>query len=193
MKNLKGFTIVELMVTIAILGLMIAIAIPSFSEWVVRMRVDNEISSLQRLILTTRNTAINMEHSVTMCPLDGDTCSNKWNDDITVFIDLNGNGRLETGVAIDIDNDGTNESLDETIIRIKDAVKSGDKLSYSRNRVTYRPTGKTSFIGTFNYCPKGHTDKVRGIKVSLFGRAYQSKDTNNDGMDEFRDNTTPSC
>jgi len=48
MRRYKGFTIVELMITIAILGILVAIAAPSFNESIARRRVDgiaNELST----------------------------------------------------------------------------------------------------------------------------------------------------
>ena len=43
-----GFTLVELMITIAIAATLMAIALPNFSSFLVEPRVDNEISQLQR-------------------------------------------------------------------------------------------------------------------------------------------------
>ena len=180
MKQQNGFTIIELMVTVAILGVMVSIAIPSFSEWTVRMRVDNEISSLHRLILTARNTSVNMGLPVTMCPLNGNTCvGGDWNDEVSVFIDVDNGGDFDAGT--------------DTIIRVKDAIKTGDTLSYSLNRLIYRPTGKATSFSTFYYCPANEPSKNRGIKVSQFGRAYASTDNDNDGIDEFRTGEVPSC
>ncbi|MCW8832485.1 MAG: prepilin-type N-terminal cleavage/methylation domain-containing protein [Colwellia sp.] len=73
----QGITIIELMVSIAVLGIITAIAMPSLNQFLAGMRVDNEISQLHRLILSTRNTAVSKELNVTLCPLDNtNTCSN---------------------------------------------------------------------------------------------------------------------
>ena len=196
MKQQNGFTIVELMVSVAILGLLTALAVPSFSEWLVRIRVDNEISSLHRTILTARNTAVNLEQPVTICPLDGNTCSADWTRELSVFVDLNNNGQLESGVSIDINNDGINESIDETVIRTKAAITAGDDLDYgTRTRLVYLPTGQIAGggIGTFVYCASGHADKNRGIVISMRGRAYATQDFDNDGKDETRTGQSIEC
>lgn len=163
MKFAKGFTLIELMVGIAVMGIMLTIAIPSFSEWVVKMRVDNEISSMHRMILTARNSAVNSGLPVVVCPLDGEDCTDTWSNQISVFIDANNNDKYD--------------SATDTIVRVKDAIKAGDKFEYPRTSLVYRPTGRAGNIGTFVYCPKGHSDKNRSITTSSFGRAYVSPDT----------------
>ena len=178
-KSTKGFTIVELMVGVAIVGLLTMIAIPSMSEWLVKMRVDNEISTMHRLILTARNTAVNSELPVIICPLDGNSCVNDWTGEISVFIDVDNQGDFDAGV--------------DTIIRMKDPISDGDNLTYDFSRLTYRPTGQATGISIFSYCPSGTTNYNRGIEVSRLGRAYATSDTDNDGKDEENDGSEISC
>lgn len=39
MRNMKGFTLIELMIVIAILGILLAIAIPAYQDYVIRSKV----------------------------------------------------------------------------------------------------------------------------------------------------------
>lgn len=182
MKTQKGFTVIELMIAVLILGIMISIALPSFTEWKVRMRVDNEISSIHRLVLTARNTSINMEQPVTICPLNNSgSCIADWKGELSVFIDLNNDGNY-------------NAASNETLIRIKPAIFTGDNLTFPRTRIIYAPSGQArGSTGTFSYCPLGHSDKNRGLRISPRGRAYQTSDIDNDGKDEIRSGAEISC
>ena len=54
----KGFTLLEVLFTIAILAVISTIAMPKISDFIIATRVDNEISSLHRLILNARNAAV---------------------------------------------------------------------------------------------------------------------------------------
>lgn len=179
----KGFTITELLVTIAVLGILSAVALPSLNEFMVNSRVDNEISQIQRLVLTTRNTAISMEQNVTLCPLaTNSTCGNNWQGELTVFIDL--------------DNDNIYEPLNnETIIRVKPAARTGDTLIYPQSRISFAPTGQLTgaLNGNFTYCPKDHLWLSRALLVTRTGRSYESSDTDNDGTDEDRSGVDISC
>lgn len=186
MPKCKGFTFVELLVSVTLIVILSALAIPSFIDFIVRMRVDNEISTLYRLLSIARNTAINSGQRVTVCPLNlSNNCSTKWHEELTVFIDLNANNRFDA-------------SNNETILKVKSATKVGDKLEYglNRNRVVYAPTGRTTgwgSNGTFKYCPKDHENKSRGIIVATSGRVYASADNDNDGKDENRNNKEIAC
>lgn len=186
-KN-SGFTIIELMVGVAMLGIITAVALPSMSKFILGMRIDNEVSALHRLILTSRNTAINMGQPVTLCPLTSNTCTTSWGNELTVFIDINNNGKYEpNGVPAD------------TIIRVQQASESNISLLYPFSRLAYEPTGQTVILGaggtagTFRYCPILEKDMARAIEVSPRGRSFVSFDSNNNGKEETRLGTSIVC
>ena len=177
----RGFTLVELMVGIAIMGVALAIALPNFNNWLVQIRVDNEISQIHRLLLTARNTAINLGHEVIVCPLDKKSCVNDWSREISAFVDVNNNGDYDSA-----DN--------ETIIRVKAAIDSADDLAFPRASVTYQPTGQAGgSAGTFVYCPNNLPQFNRGVVLSLRGRAVQTRDIDDDDIDETRGGEDITC
>lgn len=182
-RHKQGFTLVELMIAIAVVAILSAIALPSMSNFLVKMRVDNEISEMQRLLLTARNMAINTGKNTTVCPLSSGVCTTNWQNEISVF--TNGVNTLATN--------NTFAAPDE-LIKIKDAIKTGDRLQYSQVSVIYTPAGRLiTTAASFSYCPKGEADSSRGIDVSISGRSYTSSDTDNDGKDEDRNNAEIVC
>ena len=186
----QGFTIIEAMVAIAVVSILSAIALPSMSDFLVKMRVDNEISEMQRLLLTARNMAINTGKNTTVCPLSDGTCTTNWAGEISVF----------TNDANTLANAQSFAGADE-LVKVKEAIKSGDKLQFATHtRIVYAPTGRLLFpttTSTFKHCPKeGATssgNSSRGIDISISGRSYITSDTDNDGKDEDRDGVAIEC
>ncbi|MCW8832484.1 MAG: GspH/FimT family protein [Colwellia sp.] len=150
------------------------------------MRVDNEISQLHRMLLITRNAAINSGLPTTLCPLnEQQQCNSQWQEELSVFIDLNDNQRYDPQSG-------------EKLLRVKSPIMQKDKLQYGigRTRIKFAPTGRTigwGSNGTFRYCPNDHQQASRAIRVATSGRFYLSTDSDNDGKDELRNNSEIRC
>ncbi|HBY85774.1 MAG TPA: pilus assembly protein [Colwellia sp.] len=180
-----GMTLIELMVGIGVTSILTTIALPSFNDFIVQLRVDNEISRLSRLLLAARNHAINTESNVIICPLkDNGTCSTDWHEELSVFVDNNNNQILDS-------------ANNELLIATKSSINSGDILKYAtnRNKITYQATGHLFGLsnGTLRYCPKGYEEKSRAIVIARSGRFYATTDNNKDGQDETRSNQKIVC
>ena len=186
MQRCKGFTLVELMTTVSILATLSIITIPNYSNFITSTRVEREISELYRLLLITRNVAINSGTPITVCPInEGNECISSWDKPIIVFQDQNNNGVLD-------------KTSGEVIIKYKGAIKEGDKLLYGKGRtkIGYEPTGRLEGWGqngTFRYCPKIKPELAKGIRVAVSGRIYKTSDSDYDGKDEVRSGSELSC
>lgn len=102
-RQARGFTIIEIMVVVAILGVLASLAAPSFGPLIERWRVRDAAESLQSTLFYARSEAIKNGGNITILKTaSGDGCVNadadtQWGCGWTVFIDTNNNGSLDSG------------------------------------------------------------------------------------------------
>ena len=103
MKKIRahGFTLLELLSTLAIVGILIAIGAPSLTNFVKNERLTTQINTLLVHLQYARSEAITRHSPVVVCASnDGATCSGTWSDGWIVFSDedssnsVNGNDNL---------------------------------------------------------------------------------------------------
>jgi len=64
----KGFTLIELMITVAILGILSAMAAPSFSDFIERQKIKSNVTKLSQMFSAARSEAIvNSAGTVLVC------------------------------------------------------------------------------------------------------------------------------
>lgn len=67
-RKAKGFTVFELMITVAIAAVLAAFAIPSFMDMMARNRINSMSEEMVNSLNTARNTAISRRRTVVLAP-----------------------------------------------------------------------------------------------------------------------------
>ncbi len=122
MKKLHtGFTLLELMVTVAIGGIVLAIGLPAFSGFIKSSRLTTQTNDVLTSLHVARNEAVNRGHNIRILTLSGNA---DWSTGWEILLDINNNGTTET---------------EDIVLRNYDAIESATLDGVSS--VTFESTG----------------------------------------------------
>lgn len=162
-KSSYGFTLIELMVTIAVLAITITIAVPSFRNIIVSNSVSFDRDEFFTLVAFARSEAIKRGTAVTICKSsDGANCDDSlgWNDGWLAFHDANGNGAKDSG-------DDAVRSVGPLDIQVS-VTHSGSGV----HRITYGSRGMLlRGQGTVTFSHSAGSQFNRIVDIGLTGRA----------------------
>ncbi|RRJ82286.1 GspH/FimT family pseudopilin [Aestuariirhabdus litorea] len=169
----KGFTIMELMIAVAIAGVLVSLAMPTFRDSIKRNRVAMAQDELFSALIFARSEAVNRSLPVSLCVSANQTsCSGgagvvDWSSGWIVFEDANANGTLDAG---------------EQALRVRSAL-TGATLSWSSGgSLVYNNQGFTSVTGTFTLCDDDASlVYAKSVTVTNTGRVRRSEKTVNGG------------
>ncbi len=163
-----GFTLIELMVTIAILGIVLSVGVPSYRAIVMDNRMSSQANLFATSIKLARSNAVKYQRNATVCSSsDFDaavpTCaaSADWSDGWIVWVDK--------------DRDAATDANE--IISVFGPVHDSSELkSTSANRFTYDARGfATTAAGELTLCDSRSGEMGRIIKVNATGRTNISR------------------
>ena len=166
-RSHKGFTLLELMVTVGIVAIVAAIAFANSGDMLARDRAESHLQELKRQLMFARAKATSADAIVIICPLSSGNCTNNWQSNtVSVFVDENGNDAFDNG---------------DTMLREMEAIRTGDALAFSGgDKVTYDATGRigNNESGDFTYCPSMGDNTERTLTLTQSGTALYRGRTN---------------
>lgn len=157
----RGFTLVELMITIAIAAILLVVAIPDFTTTIRRNRASTQTNALVAAIGLARSEAIKRGIPVSVCASANQAaCSgnNNWATGWIVFTDSNQDGVI----------DGNDQP-----IQVWGALSGNSAFTGPVAFLTYQPSGLISNGGSsvFNLTPSGCTTAGGTITLNAVGQA----------------------
>ncbi len=176
MGRTAGMTLLEILLTLGLLGVLLSVALPDLGNWAESARAHAITRSLATQIALARSAAAARQQWVSVCPtVDNLRCGGSWNQGSMVFSDRNGDRRV---------------SQDDVVIRLNGPLPAGETLQWrafgSRPYLQIEPSGFMRHqSGNFTWCPASRDARfARQLVVNATGRVRVSQDSDGDGIDE---------
>ncbi len=166
MKNhryIQGFTLLELMITLAIVIIMTTIGLPSFFGLIRDSNMTATANDMLSAINYARSEAVTRNMDVVIQSKSG--IAGDWSAGWDIFTDFNGNRVLDASVA------------EEQILKKHDALPNGYTLIANAtnmdSQIIYLPSGLRDSIigGTLFLCKDNDASTARAIIINNVGRA----------------------
>lgn len=149
MQGARGFTLVELLVTMSVLVIMATLAAPAFTSMIASQRLRGMATDFHQSLLKARSEAIKRNTSVTLNPING-----SWGQGWTIADPTNPSG----------------PPLDQR------SVSAAISVTTSLAQVTYQGSGRITAASTptFVFSASASSD-TRCVSIDPSGRPYAVK------------------
>ncbi len=147
-QAVQGFTLIEIVVVVLILGVVLALAAPSYNGAVNGSRLAGTANELLASLKQARAEAIRRNQRVVVCPtINGTTCASNWSEGWLVFEDANRDDGVSTGeevISVAVPAAGTQ-------VLPSPAISGTHRIRYSPNGFA-RAANRTLLNATFSVC-----------------------------------------
>jgi type IV fimbrial biogenesis protein FimT len=180
MRRHRGFTIIELMATLAVGAILVVLAVPSFTQMIQNNRLTTQINEFVSALQLARSEAVKRNENVVLCATD---------DPNAAPLDCTAGADWETGWIIfaDADDDGVPSATADQcnagadcILAVNSGVAStsntlrGDPAAVA-DSIAYLPSGVSDAAGTFILCDERGAAHAKAVVVSNTGRPRSSE------------------
>lgn len=170
----SGFTLIELIVTLTIAGILFALAGPAMQSFVQNQRLSSYANEIIADLNYARSEAIKRGGNVSICrqggTLTSPSCNSaaQWEAGWVVFVDTDADSTIDAG---------------ETVLRVHETLAQNVNLrvigSVALNSVSFANTGLTTMTtgqeAALRLCDSRGTSSALTISVNYTGRATTSK------------------
>lgn len=192
MKRQSGFNIIELMVTVAVFGVLLGVGVPGIQSYIYNSRLITQINSFSTTLAHARSEAIKLNSRVVVClSSDGSDCDGynggqPWNSGWIIFVDRNNDNEIDRGSA-GVD-DCAQDSTTDCVLTVFPAFPGTNVLTPAasvKDLIVYVGDGSVrcntnADMNTLESCPRATSfftlcdfrgaEHAKGVAVSSTGR-----------------------
>lgn len=175
-----GFTLVELIIVITIVGILAAFAAPSLTTFFRANRLTSHVNDVIGDVTFARSEAIKRGVNVTICPGTASAgCTGTWSSSRIVFVDTDADFTLDSGETVL----RAREAPDKATVSIeykKTAAGGGTTASatyfgFASSAITANPAAVTNLdYYSVKVCVSGYS-KGKEVRVNAYGRVVTQK------------------
>ena len=159
MKKNSGFTLLELVITVAVISIIMALAIPSMTTFNQNDRLTTNINTLIGHLAYARSEAVKSSQRVSLCISSNTTsCTgSSWTEGWIVYIDADASTTFTSG---------------DEILRAQQPLERGNTLTTPDigNQLTYDYRGFSTSTGSFLLCDGRAGPHGKTITITATGR-----------------------
>ena len=172
-RNLSGFSLIELIITLSIVSILAFVAVPSIKNILKEHRLSGYTNDLVADLNAARSEAVKRATPVTICkttnpqnssPACNTTATDNWTTGRIMFIDVDSDGVIDSG---------------EQVLRIRQGlddqnsvIKGNGSATGTANRITFKADGTSTLTAETEIalCDDRGATQNRAIAINLGGR-----------------------
>ncbi len=165
-----GFTVIELMVVLAVAAILAALALPSFNAAIERNRIIAQTNDFIAATMLARTEAIRRNGAAGVCASNNNstpataTCAGTWSNGWIVWVDADSDGVADAGEALRTGNFSASDTVSE-------ATSVVAVVFNQRGRRATPATGLVELTLEPTACKAGTVDVARTVRVNTSGSA----------------------
>ena len=171
--SMRAFTLIELIITVAIAAILLVIATPSFTNFAQKRAVSQKAVEIRGALELARGIAVAQHQVWTVCTVNSsDSCVDKDGVRLVVFQDSNLDNSLDSAESL-------RHEVDLSSVQIELSA------SFGRSYLRFSDSGETMESGNFQICAENESFTY-GRRVIIFrsGRIRLTSDSDGDGFDD---------
>jgi len=158
-QSAEGYSLYELIITVAVVGTILSLGVPSFGSIVADNRLRTDVDALFHAVHLARKESVLRRRAVTLCPTLGDRdClgGNDWSAGWMIFVNLD----RDSPAALD---------PGEPVLQVHSVSKHHQVIA-NRRSFSFRSTELRATNGTIIFCDKAGRTEPRALVISYTGR-----------------------
>jgi type IV fimbrial biogenesis protein FimT len=161
MRRQNGFTLIELMIVIAIVAVIASYGIPRFSSMVQNGRLSTQVNELQGLMQLARSEAMTNRVITRVCgSTDQTNCdTDNWESGVIVFRDQDRNGSASAA----------------ELVRIKPGASNGNTVRGAIGAISFLTDGTLAGGAMLRICDERGANNSRQVRLNTSGQSRISK------------------